>query len=355
MKRPVPKYILAKNYIKQAIKDHKFRDKLPGERTLADQLGFSYMTVRKAVDNLTAEGILYKIPTKGSFVNNENRGAKRTKTIGYFLDSGIESGISSPYYSLIFNAIEKEAAKNDYSVTYFSDVDENRLCKILLKLDGVIATCFPRVEDAIMEMKLRVPVVVIDNSSKDKTIPSVVIDNFNADVEAVDYICSLGHKRIGFITGLEDSSIGKHRYAGYFYGLNKNSIKLDKSLIYRGNYSYEAGTSGAKYFISLDELPTAIICANDSMALGAIKKLKQEGFNIPEDISIVGFDNIEVASQIVPALTTIVAPIDKIAKSAFDMLEGLIQGKKPEYRHITLAASLAIRESCTRLIKKAVV
>ncbi len=350
MDTTTPKYILVEDHIKKVIKNKTIVDKLPGERTLAKELGFSYMTIRKAIDNLVNEGVLYKIPTKGTFVADQKKnGKKKTRNIGYFLDSSIVSGISSPYYSLIFNAIEKESAQHNYSVLYFSDIRENKLRKILQKLDGVIATCFPRMENIIQEMKESVPVVVIDNSAADKSIPSIIIDNFNADVESVDYICSLGHKRIAYMTGLADSDVGKNRYAGYQNGLTKNGIELDETLVFRGNYSYEAGIQGAEYYLELANPPTAIICANDSMALGAMGKLHQAGLNIPRDISIIGFDDIEVASQIMPPLTTIAAPIEEIARLSFSMLEHLIQGKQLDNKHIALPAHLVIRQSCSEL------
>lgn len=348
MKDSTPKYILVENHIRKAIQKKQIEGKLPGERTLAQQLGVSYMTVRKSIENLVSAGVLYKVPTKGTFVNTDKQRKKRSRTIGYFLDSSIGAGISSPYYSMIFNAIEKEAAKNDYSVVYFSDANQEKLHRTLQKLDGVIATCFPRIETTILEIKQSIPVVVIDNSAADKTIPSIIIDNFNADVDSVDYVYSLGHNRIAFMTGLEDSDIGKSRYAGYQHGLTKNGITLDESLVFRGNYSYEAGIEGANYFLSLEHLPTAVICANDEMALGAIQKFTQQGFDIPNDISIIGFDDIEVASQIMPALTTVAAPVDSIAQHAFSMLKALIDGELPQQQHIALPAQLITRNSCSR-------
>ena len=352
MSEATPKYILVENYIKAAIKKKELVDKLPGERTLATQLGVSYMTVRKSIENLVTQGVLYKVPTKGAYVNHKKPQRHKNNTIGYFLDASMIAGISSPYYSLIFDAIEKVAAKDNYSVVYFSDNNPDRLNRTLSKVDGVIATCVPRIEHIVFDINQSVPIVVIDNSAADKTIPSVIIDNFNADVESVDYACSLGHSSIGFMTGLDDSDVGKNRYAGYQHGLSKNKIALDKSLVFRGNYSYQSGIEGAEYFLTLDELPTTLICANDSMALGAIQRFSQEGLNIPEDISIIGFDNIEVASQIVPSLTTIASPIDEIAKHSFSILKALIEGKPIEQRHIALTAHLIKRDSCTTVKNK---
>ena len=347
-----PKYVLVEEHIKRAIKNKTIKDRLPGERQLAKELGFSYMTIRKAIDNLVNDGVLYKVPTKGTFVADQNTGKKaETLTIGYFLDSSIEAGISSPYYSLVFQALEKEAGRHGYSLTYFSDGGEQKLSKTLKKLDGVIATCFPRIENVIADIKEKVPVVVMDNSTADKSIPSVIIDNYTAETEAVDYVCSLGHKRIGFMCGLNDSEIGANRLSGFQRGLKNNGIDYDESLIYFGNYSYEAGLSGGDYFLSLDQLPSAIICSNDTMAMGVMSRLHKQGINVPDDVSIVGFDDIMVASRISPALTTLAAPVAELAERAFHMLKDLIKGKEVETRHLALPARLMIRET-TATVKK---
>lgn len=352
MDKTTPKYVLVEKHIKKAIKNKTIIDKLPGERTLAKELGFSYMTIRKAIDGLVTKGILFKVPTKGTFVASKKNNRKKTRNIGYFLDSNIVAGISSPYYSLIFNAIEKEAAKNDYSVIYISNMGEDKIANIISKLDGVIASCFPRIENIIHEINHSVPVVVIDNSSADKTIPSVIIDNFNAVSDSVDFICSLDHKRIGFMNGLEDSDVGKNRYAGFINGLSKNRIKLDESLIFLGDYSYESGMQGAEYFLSLKNRPSAILCANDSMAIGMIKRLHLSGLSVPGDISVMGFDDIEVSSLIIPALTTVTAPVHEMAKRTVEMLHHLIQGKELDNKHIALSAQLAIRKSCAEVDSK---
>jgi DNA-binding LacI/PurR family transcriptional regulator len=350
-----PKYILVEEHIRQAIKQKKVVDKLPGERTLAKELGFSYMTIRKAIDNLVNEGVLYKVPTKGTFVVDRRlmKRKARTKTIGYFLDSSIIAGLSSPYYSLIFDALEKEVTRHGYTLVFFSDQDDGtKLTSVLKKLDGVIASCFRRIEPVIQTIKEIVPIVVIDNSSADKTIPSIIIDNFSAQIEAVEYLCNFGHQRIGFMTGLEDSDVGRDRYEGYKSGLNKQGIEIDEDLVYRGNYSFQSGIDGADHFLKLDKLPTAIMCANDSMALGAMNKLHDANLKVPDTISIIGFDDIDIASQIIPPLTTISAPINEIAACSFNMLECLIVGKPLENRHIALAAGLVVRGTCTRLEDK---
>lgn len=346
MTSKTPKYVLVEEFIKRGIRNQTLVGKLPGERTLAKQLGISYMTARKAIDNLVGEGLLYRVPTKGTFVTDGEAPKNSKHTIGYFLDSGIEQGISSPYYSLVFNSIEKEAARHGYSVVYFSETGKTPIRDVLQRLDGVIATCFPRVERTIEVINETLPLVVIENRASDAAIPSVVIDDFAAEVEAVDYLCSLGHSSIGYIAGLGDSDIGRNRYAGYLHGLNSHDIEPDAALVFRGDYSFEAGVEGAGHFLSLDAPPTAIVCASDSMALGAMRRVHESDLTTPGDISVIGFDDIEFAAQVSPALTTMAAPVGEIAGRAFEMLRELIDGNDMGGRHLSLAANLVIRQTC---------
>lgn len=346
MDKAKPKYILVEDKIRQAIKNKEITEKLPGERTLAKEFGYSYMTIRKAVDNLVTEGVLYKLPTKGTFVADQKKNKKKTKIIGYFLDNSIAAGLTSPYYSLIFDSLEKQAAKHGYSLIYFSDAGDGSSLKQLKNIDGVIISCFPRIESIVNEINQHIPVVVMDNSSSDKTIPSIIIDNFNAVSSSVDYLCSLGHKRIGFMTGLADSDVGKNRYAGYQSGLSNHGIKASEKMVFKGDYSFESGAKGAEYFLSLKNPPTAIICANDAMAIALIREATQRGLSVPDDLSVMGFDDIPVSSHINPPLTTLAAPIEEITGSAFKMLNSLINGEKTEVKHLALPAKRIIRGSC---------
>lgn len=350
------KYLHIKKDLEARIAQGEFGfGRLPGERKLAEQYDVSYMTVRKAVIHLVNAGLLTKVPKKGVFVldnrlkNKELSSQEKQLTLGYFLDKTIVSGISSPYYSLIFHAIENYAASQNFSVIYFSNSSESALELALEQVDGVIASCFPRIEDIIYTIESQVPVVVIDNSSSDKSIPSVILDNFNAEKNCTDYVCSLGHKRIGFMTGLENCDIGRSRIAGYKKGLKAHGLQIDEQLIFKGNYAFEAGLKGAEYFLSLDHPPTALICANDSMAMGAIKQIKSHGLSVPDDMSVIGFDNINVASYLTPALTTIAAPYDEMAKQAVDLLVKQVRKEVIVSNHVVLATQLIQRESCAAL------
>lgn len=340
------KYIRIKNKIKDSISNGSIVGKLPGERVLAKELDVSYMTVRKAVSELVEEGILFKLATRGTFVNHKRANAKVTNNIGFFLDEGIRDGISSPYYSLVFRSLEEEVSANGYNLLLFSDFDDLNPIKNTKKIDGAIICCFPRIEDKIQQIKHYLPMVLLDNIAADKSLPSVTIDNFNSCSRATEYLLELGHKRVGFISGLLDSDVCKDRLLGYKNALARAGLKQDPTLVFKGDYSYESGERGGKYFAGLAAPPTAIICANDSMAIGAMKVIQERGFRIPRDISFIGFDDIVVASKVFPALTTNAAPIEAMAKLALEMLLSELNGKNTDFTHVILEAKLIKRDSC---------
>lgn len=342
-----PKYITIKNRIKEDIEKGTYTGKLPGERVLAKELTASYMTVRKAVNELVEEGILHKLTTKGTFVSHRKMSPKITRNIGFFLDKGIKQGVSSPYYSLVFKALEETVRKNGYTISLFTNFDDLNPLKNQKKIDGVIICCFPRIEDNVQDVKKYFPIVLLDNIAADKSIPSVTIDNFNSCYQSTEYLLSLGHKRIGFVTGLMDSDVCKDRLLGYKKAISANGSPGDKTLIHKGDYSYESGELAGKYFLSLSKPPTAIVCANDSMAIGVMKAIQEKGCRIPDDISIIGFDDIEVASKVYPTLTTNAAPIENMAEKAIKLLIDSINGKELDYEHKILPAQLIIRDSCT--------
>lgn len=345
MVKKLPKYIQVKNRIKEGIKNGSITGKLPGERVLAKELGVAYMTLRKALGELEEEGILHKSTTKGTFVSNSKMSPKVTKNIGFFLDSNIREGISSPYYSLIFKALEKEVKEDGYNLLLFSDTDDMIPANNQKKIDGVLVCCFPRIENKVQELKKFLPVVLLDNIATDKSIPSVTIDNFNSCKKAAEYLIDGGHKKIGFISGLLDSDVCMDRLKGYQAALEANGFPADDSLIYKGDYSYESGEKAAEYYLKMDERPTAILCANDSMAIGAMKVIQEAGLRIPNDISIIGFDDIEVASRVFPALSTNSAPVKVLVKVAMEILMAAINGEDQEYVHKILPADLVLRGS----------
>jgi LacI family repressor for deo operon, udp, cdd, tsx, nupC, and nupG len=182
----------------------------------------------------------------------------------------------------------------------------------------------------------------------------VTLENFDALVSSVNLLAELGHTRIGFMRGLTDSDVGRDRHAGYVHGIQRNHLKLEEELIYNGDFSFESGRLGIKNFLDNGTLPTALICANDEMALGAIKELKKHNLRVPDDVSITGFDDIDVAGQVTPALTTLKAPTKDIAANALSLLNDLVTGKDIAQKSITLPCKMIVRETCSTPLKTSV-
>lgn len=176
------------------------------------------------------------------------------------------------------------------------------------------------------------------------------VDNYVGAIIAANHIVGLGHKRIGLILGPEESRDFCEREKGYRDGLAKAGIGLQENMVFRGSYDQECGRQGCKYFIAQDQRPTALICATDSIAFGAIDSIKEHGLDCPRDISVIGFDDGPWALASFPKLTTIRQPLGALSEKAVEILDNSIV--HPEENHAQrclLTPVLKVRESTAPL------
>jgi len=347
--KDTPKYLLIKNAIRDRILLGEFDDKLPGDRVLAREFGFSYMTVRKAIDALVEEDVLFRLPAKGTFVNKGGLSGKKTYNIGFFLEPRIKGGISSPYYSLIFKMMEEILKKEGYSLFFFTDLESIDPLKGQKKYDGLILSCFPAIEKKIATLVQLSPAVIIDNRCHPCNFPYVGIDNRQGVYDAVEYLLRIGHRNIGFVSGIMDSAVGTDRLEGFRSALEDAGIKFSPKMVFGGDYDYRSGQEAVKKFLSLKDSPTAIVCANDSMAFGVIEGARRMGKEIPADLSVIGFDDIEFAAQSSPALTTVKAPIKEIVHCAVDLLLTCLREGTVKENETLFPARLVVRDTCRAL------
>lgn len=342
-----PKYLAAKEKLARSIKDGSITSKLPGERVLAEQYGVSYMTMRKTIESLVEEGYLLKKSTKGTFVNTCEVPKKKTANIAFFLAENIKDGISSPYYSLIFKALEKRLQRTDYHLMYISDEKDLNIKVCEEKYDGLIISYFPWLEDYVAKLSQVIPVVLIDNPADEVPAKYIGMNNYDGIYSAVKYLNNLKHTEIAYISGTLNNKIGQDRLNGYKSAIKDFDLKNTKQFLIQGDYSHDSGYQAALQLISYKTPPTAIVCSNDVMAFGAIKAIREYGLNVPEDISVIGFDNIELCSQIYPSLTTIAAPIKDISNKAIESLMFCLQGEDLDLEDIEVPTRLVIRKSCS--------
>jgi DNA-binding LacI/PurR family transcriptional regulator len=194
--------------------------------------------------------------------------------------------------------------------------------------------------------------VLIDRHFKEDFVSEVSSDNYSGGRQAVEYLLQLNHKRIGFISGPENWPSAEERYRGYRDALSAFNIPFNPDLLFRGDLRFESGISALEYFLTLSEWPTAIFSANDQMALGVLNKSKILNISIPEDISLVGFDNIPYYSLYNTDLTTVEQDIPALCESAFNVMMKKIDGenKADEEKRIVIPTKLRIGETCRKLI-----
>ncbi|MBK9749545.1 MAG: LacI family DNA-binding transcriptional regulator [Chloroflexi bacterium] len=183
-------------------------------------------------------------------------------------------------------------------------------------------------------------------------ISSVTVDNVHAGQVATEHLISLGYKRIAHISGQLSIADGQDRLEGYRRALAVANIPYDPDLIYVSQFTYEAGVEAMRAL--LHHQPDAVFAACDASARGAIAAVQQAGLRVPEDIGIVGFDDLDVATKTTPHLTTIQQPVQQKGAAAVELLLDLISGKKVSPQQIVLPSKLVIRESCGAKIRKAI-
>jgi len=195
--------------------------------------------------------------------------------------------------------------------------------------------------------KLRIPLVVIDdNLQLELNIPSIGANNWRSGLIATEHLLSLGHRRIAMITGWLSHRDTKGRIAGYRTALETAGLTVDPVYLLESDYSMEQGYIQAHALLDLPSPPTAIIAACDAQAIGVYRALYERGLRIPDDISVIGFDDIPTAQWMAPPLTTIRQPLRDIGRVAAERLLQLMAGKPLETQRVELTSPLLVRSSC---------
>ena len=272
---------------------------------------------------------------------------KQSNTIGLIIPT-----INNPVFAESTRGVQDYADRNNIQVllgnTYYQYKQEEKLVETFREkqVDGlIITTTNPR--GAVLKTLVdeEIPFVLLYSTIKKGPMTVVGVDNFRGGYRATEHLVKLGHRRIGMVAGrfsISDRSF--HRWHGYRQCLKNNKISYDKALLIQTDYSLTGGRDAVKKLLSLKDPPTAFFCSNDFLALGAMKGARELGLQLPRDLSIVGFDDIRIASYVIPELTTIRQPAYDIGKLGADLLFQRIGGRmKPVHKMLDL--SLIVRES----------
>jgi DNA-binding LacI/PurR family transcriptional regulator len=216
-------------------------------------------------------------------------------------------------------------------------------------IDGlIIVNAINHAETLAFLEKETVTAVLIDCVATTH-IPSVAMDNVKAAYWAAEHAIQLGHQRIAHIAASCTLLIAQQRVWGYEQALSDHSLAYRKVVVSKGErWDYLAGYETMQELLDSDPLPTAVFAASDEMAIGAYRAIAEAGLRVPDDFSIIGFDDIDVAAFVVPALTTIRQPYLEIASKAVSLLLKVIAGRTPRTTQIVLPPELVIRQSTAR-------
>ena len=336
----------------------------PTIKDIAKICGVGFSTVSRAINNHpdinpeTKEKIMNIIKEYGYVPNNSARNLKRVdaKAIAVLV-----KGISNPFFSNMIKVIEEECKKKRYSMELSHiEADEDEVDAALKvvkekRLRGIIflGGLFSHSDEKLK--KLNVPFVfstagsIPENISKNQ-YSNIGVDDRKESARMVDYLIRLGHRNIAIVVAeAEEESIGKLRLEGYYDALQAHNIPVNPKLIYQtrddiGHFSMENGYLTAKKLIESEEQFSAVYAVADALAIGAIRALLEAGLRVPDDVSVAGYDGIDVSGYISPSLTTIRQPVEEMAKDTVKLLFDIIAGKK-DHQHITYEAELLERES----------
>lgn len=274
-----------------------------------------------------------------------------TQTIGLLV-----TDITNPFFTAVVRSVEATAQARGYSVILCNsdeDLKEERTYLDLLRtrrVDGLILVPSGGGGDyAGLAGDVKVPVVFVDRSVPGVAVDTVTVDNSRAVEAAVEYLLRLGHRRIGFITGLPHLSTSAERLKGYRRALRKAGVAVDPDLVRQGDFRQEGALQATQSLLALRPRPTALFAANNLMAIGAMLALRAAGLDCPAEVSFACFDDFEWAGAFHPRLTVLRQPTAEIGRRAMELLlERLTPGKNgtaPPHR-LVLRAELVVRDSC---------
>ena len=198
------------------------------------------------------------------------------------------------------------------------------------------------------------PFVLVDHQGTGRECPAVGATNWQGAYDATEYLIRLGHARIGFITGSMDLGCSQDRLAGFRAALRDHHLHARPELEYQGEFSQPDGYAGGSAFLDLAEPPTAIFASNDVMAMGVMDAVRHRGLRIPDDISVVGFDNVPQSAVVFPSLTTVEQPLEQMGRGATQMLLRILKKRDENVGRMELPTHLVVRGSSSVPKKKVV-
>jgi LacI family transcriptional regulator len=322
---------------------------------VAQEAGVSYATVSRVLNNdphvrpETRERVIHSIAHLGYTVNQQarNLAGGHSRVVGLLVPDlgtgyigeiirGVDEALAAAQYDLMLYTTHRRKTKESAYVTSLTQG----------MTDGLLLVLPRDPEEYLVSLRKRhFPYVLVDHQGIGDVESAVGATNWQGGYDATRYLLELGHYRIGFITGTMDLGCSRDRLAGYRAALNECHVPIDAALIREGDFNQPTGYQAARDLFDLPDPPTAIFASNDVMAFGVMEAVRDRGLRIPEDVSIVGFDNIPQAEHVRPQLSTIEQPLADMGREATRRLLELIDNPDLPLTRIELPTKLVVRAS----------
>ncbi|MEN6299407.1 MAG: LacI family DNA-binding transcriptional regulator, partial [Anaerolineaceae bacterium] len=326
---------------------------------IAKQSGVSRSTVSRVVNNHpnVSEDVRKRVKEVINKTGYQPHAAARTLAsqrswmLGLVLPRSVSSFFADPYFPRLTQGIAQACNQYNYTLGLFlisTKEDEEAIFPRVSRkglLDGILLQSDQlgdQLTDQIIQSKI--PLVIIGRPFYNKNVSYIDVDNVNGAFTAVSHLIRLGYQRIGTITGVSTRTVSVDRKEGYIKALTERGRNIDESLIVEGDFT-EAGGYYAMQQL-LPNKPDAVFAASDIMAIGAMRAIREAGLRVPEDIALVGFDDLPLATMPEPRLTTIRQPVYQFGVKAVEILLDLIENGIEPPRRIIMDTELIIRNSC---------
>lgn len=322
---------------------------------IAKHAGVSTATVSRTINDSgkvrpeTAEKVWRVVQTMGYHPSSHAQAlaSGKSQLIGLII-----SDITNPFFPEIVRSFEEISLRNGFEVIvantgYNSSRMAHTVRRMIQRKTEGVAVLTTEMEPALVEQleTQKIPVVFLDTGRTGMHASNIKVDYGMGIMEAVEHLVGLGHRRIGYIGGPVKYASARARRSAFLKCLQKYGLSMDDDLIQRGNFKIEGGEDAMERLLAMKGRPTAILAANDLSAIGALHAALHMGLKVPDDVSIVGFDDIDFCQLTQPPLTTIRLSRHVIAEKAFDALASIIQDKSKHGRQYKVETRLVIRNS----------
>lgn len=333
---------------------------LPSEKEIGLLYKVERTTVRKALELLVNDGYVKKYQGIGAKVISVTKdqmassNIKKSDTILFFLPKTSDNvdRLTQPYYSLMFFSLESELKRNGYK-TIYSTISAQDDIEQLLKQHSYAGIVFASygVDQKHLEYasKYNIPFVTVNNDYDQSVF--IVPDNYMGGYLAGKHLIELGHRKIGMITGNPHDTSCRLRLAGFTIALKESGLSIDEKYIRDAQWLADKAICKTRDLLEKNktDLPTAIFAFNDEMALSAMRVINEEGYKVPDDISVIGFDNISQSKYVYPELTTIDSNVEMISRTAVWILINKIRKDVNDNFKILVPVHLMNRGSTSAL------